>query len=310
MDPFKALKPGAAATATGLLNGEDHGMINAVATSKPTTSQPGWRDRLPVHPAAELLPLMSKDELRELADDIKRNGLIEPVRAGFDPKTRTYSLLDGRNRLDALELLGRKIFSDPPPHQPDWTFSDDGMMICKSVNELEPVRYVISANVHRRHLTSEQKRELIAKLLKLYPEKSNRQLAAMTGRDDKTIASVRADLERTADIPQLKTTEGKDGKRRPTRRKKTKTDRVGTSVVSSAEVPATSVTPISEISRENSAEQPQQEDNTAFDHQSRHALAEFKYACKAYLPKMNAAHRQEAVDHVASIVAKIDKAAP
>ena len=34
-----------------------------------------WRDAIPIHPAADLLPLMSPDELRELADDIKKNGL-------------------------------------------------------------------------------------------------------------------------------------------------------------------------------------------------------------------------------------------
>lgn len=46
------------------------------------------------------------------------------------------------------------------------------------------------------------------------------------------------------------------------------------------------------------------------DKESARWLCEFKYACEHHLPKMNAAHRQEAVDHVASIVAKIDKAAP
>ena len=40
--------------------------------------------------------------------------------------------------------------------------------------ETDPYAYVLSANVHRRHLTAEQKRELIAKVLKAQPEKSNR----------------------------------------------------------------------------------------------------------------------------------------
>ena len=31
-----------------------------------------WRDVLPVHAAADLFPLMSEDELRELGDDIKK----------------------------------------------------------------------------------------------------------------------------------------------------------------------------------------------------------------------------------------------
>jgi hypothetical protein len=35
----------------------------------------------------------------------------------------------------------------------------------------------MSANIHRRHLTIEQKRELIGKLLKAQPKQSNRQIA-------------------------------------------------------------------------------------------------------------------------------------
>jgi len=37
----------------------------------------GWRDILPVHPAADLLPLLPADELSALAGDIKLNGLNE-----------------------------------------------------------------------------------------------------------------------------------------------------------------------------------------------------------------------------------------
>jgi hypothetical protein len=40
--------------------------------------------RCPVHPAADLFPLMGKDELRELADDIKTRGLTSPERHSTD----------------------------------------------------------------------------------------------------------------------------------------------------------------------------------------------------------------------------------
>ena len=46
------------------------------------------------------------------------------------------------------------------------------------------------------------------------------------------------------------------------------------------------------------------------DKESARWLCRVQICLQHYLPKMNAAHRQEAVDHVASIVAKIDKAAP
>jgi hypothetical protein len=38
-----------------------------------------WRDVLPIHPAAELFPLMSEAELRELGEDIQANGLQAPI---------------------------------------------------------------------------------------------------------------------------------------------------------------------------------------------------------------------------------------
>jgi hypothetical protein len=50
-----------------------------------------WRDVLPIHPAAELFPLMSPDELRELGEDIKATGLRLPIAITGDGK-----LLDGR----------------------------------------------------------------------------------------------------------------------------------------------------------------------------------------------------------------------
>ena len=60
-------------------------------------------------------------------------------------------------------------------------------------------------NVHRRHLTAEQKRELIAKLLKAQPENSNRAIANATKVvDHKTVGKVRTDMEDRGEIPQSK----------------------------------------------------------------------------------------------------------
>ena len=38
-----------------------------------------WRKHLPVHPAADLFPLMPKSELKEWAEDIRKNGLQQPI---------------------------------------------------------------------------------------------------------------------------------------------------------------------------------------------------------------------------------------
>jgi hypothetical protein len=186
-------------------------------TDAQTQATKSWRDDTPVHPAAELFPLMSEPELRELGEDIKKNGLTSPIVLWqADPKA-PEQLLDGRNRLDAIELVtGKPVEIGAPSLMAgdDFLAPDRVVTLDKSV---EPYAYVISANIHRRHLTAEQKRELIAKLLKATPEKSNRQIAETVKADHKTVASVRAEKESIGEIPQLKERTGKDGKTRKRR---------------------------------------------------------------------------------------------
>jgi hypothetical protein len=283
--------------------------IDSVNTENNPTRQ-HWRDRLPVHPAAELLPLMSKDELRELADDIKRNGLREPARILFDPKHRTYTLLDGRNRLDALELDGVELFHNGKLSS---FFQVSGVG--------DPVAYVISKNIRRRHLTSEQKRKLIAKLLKLNPEKSNLQIAKTVGANDKTVASVRADPR--SEIPNVATRTDTKGRKQPAAKTiKVKVSRTTIPIVAPCTVVESGGPPKVvnlAITPEDSAEQRKQvnaaleavpDGASKADKESARWLCEFKYACEHYLPKMTAADRQAAVAYTTAYSAKIDKAAP
>ena len=59
-----------------------------------------WRSHLPVHPAADLFPLLSEAELKELAHDIRENGLKSSVILWRDREDGHDYLLDGRNRLE------------------------------------------------------------------------------------------------------------------------------------------------------------------------------------------------------------------
>ena len=73
---------------------------------------------------------------------------------------------------------------------------------------------MISANIHRRHLTAEQRRDLIAKLIKAQPEKSDRQIGEMIKADHKTVGAVRAEKEATGEISSVEKRIGMDGKAR------------------------------------------------------------------------------------------------
>jgi hypothetical protein len=167
---------------------------------------------LPVHPAADLFPLMSTDELKAVGEDIKANGLRERVTLyGSADNEATWQLLDGRNRLDAMELVGLPVLAANGTIRDElWGFRPD--------YQVDPYAYVLSVNAHRRHLTPEQKRYVIAKVLKAQPEKSNRQIAKHLKRDHKTIGAVRDELEARGELsPRLITTDTR-GRKQPTRK--------------------------------------------------------------------------------------------
>jgi ParB-like chromosome segregation protein Spo0J len=64
-----------------------------------------------VHPVAALFPMMSEEELHDLASDIKTNDLIHPIVLGDDVDSEGKPedvLIDGRNRWRACEIAGVK----------------------------------------------------------------------------------------------------------------------------------------------------------------------------------------------------------
>jgi hypothetical protein len=189
-----------------------------------------WRDVLPIHPAAELFPRMSPDELRDLGEDIKKYGLRSPNTLWKEEIDSTPLLLDGRSRLDAIEAAGLEIEvtffgskGDPQSHAYVCLRYGAAGALRREVPQVDvqrmlqsddPYAFVISANIHRRHLTAEQKRELIAKLLKVQPEQSNRHIAESVKASHHTVGAVRAEMESTGQIAQLTETIGKDRKAR------------------------------------------------------------------------------------------------
>jgi hypothetical protein len=169
-----------------------------------------WRDVLPIHPAANIFPRMSADELVALSDDIKKNGLTASLALWEDSKGERY-LLDGRNRLDAMEAVGLPVLNA----EGDWLDQDvDASCVQLSGDKGDdPYAYVTSLNLHRRNLTTEQKREVIANLLKAQPEKSDRQIAEQAKVSPTTVGKVRSiQLSTPGQLPPKRV--GKDGKSR------------------------------------------------------------------------------------------------
>ena len=175
------------------------------------TTATSWRDHLPIHPACNLIPKMSVEELTTLAEDIKRSGGLRPeigrVVVWKRQQNSAPELLDARSRLDGLEAAGmtvrvEQVGTEADPHVRLWyRESDRHVWFPIETVELrgdrpggDPYEFVNSANISRRHLTAEVKRQTTAKLLKATPEKSNASIAKQAKVDDKTVAKVRRDL--------------------------------------------------------------------------------------------------------------------
>jgi ParB-like chromosome segregation protein Spo0J len=170
---------------------------------------PNWRTFVKVHAAAELFPLLldtAPEELDELAASIKERGVRVPL-AFYTDEDGVEWLLDGRNRLDALALAGRDVeafVKNDRPKAMRYTPPDDPNELC------------VQLNILRRHLNAAQKRELIAKLLKATPERSNTDVAGLAKVDPKTVGAVRQREEEAGTIPKLDRTVGRDGRARTT----------------------------------------------------------------------------------------------
>jgi hypothetical protein len=91
-----------------------------------------------IHPIAEMFPMMTDEELSELAEDIKTNGLLNPI-----TKDKDGVLIDGRNRLEACKRAG----VEP-------TF--------ETLNGTDPIAYILAQNVKRRQLNKGQQAMIVA----------------------------------------------------------------------------------------------------------------------------------------------------
>lgn len=143
----------------------------------------------------QVMPDLSPEEFEVLKQDIAKSGVLVPVE--YD---ENGNILDGHHRVRACAELGIK----------EWP-----SVVRVGFTEEQKRTHARRLNLNRRHLTQEQKRELIRQQLIETPAISDRQIARDLGVDNKTVGVQRKELESTEEIPQLTETMGADGKVRP-----------------------------------------------------------------------------------------------
>lgn len=97
------------------------------------------------HPAAEVFPMIGKEELTALANDIVQNGQVHPC------ITWNGILVDGRNRIAACKIAGVE------PRFEERQFASESAVI----------DFIISTNERRRHLNPSQRAMIAAELTKI-----------------------------------------------------------------------------------------------------------------------------------------------
>jgi len=151
---------------------------------------------LPVFPPADIFPMMAEAELAELAQDIKDNGLREPIvvaeverqDAETKKKIKDLMIIDGRNRLRACHIAGV---------EPE---------ISHLNGKTNLTAYVISANVHRRHMTAGQRAMAVA-MIRPDPErggaKDRGSIATQLGLTSEYVRQARTVLREAPALAQL-----------------------------------------------------------------------------------------------------------
>lgn len=146
----------------------------------------GIGKELPVHPVCAIFPMMSDAELQALADDIRENGLLEPGVVFFG------ELIDGRNRREACRIAGTDFEVRD--------FEGEGS---------EVHAWIISKNLHRRHLDTSQRAMVAARLATLRtgerpdpeaPAITTGQAAEMLGVGTRSVESARRVLREAPEL--------------------------------------------------------------------------------------------------------------
>ncbi|MDR2170689.1 MAG: hypothetical protein LBP59_11145 [Planctomycetaceae bacterium] len=140
------------------------------------------KEKFVFHELCVLFPMCSDDELEALRLDVEQNGLQSPITL-YEGK-----ILDGRNRAVVCTMLNIK---------PDYeTYLGD-----------DPLGFVLSRNLHRRHLNESQRATIAAKLSTMQDKNYTQEQAAEVMNVSKRIVSDATKLQREADTGTLEAIE-------------------------------------------------------------------------------------------------------
>lgn len=134
---------------------------------------------LEFHPLANLFPLMTGTGFDDLVSDVRAKGIQEPI-VLFEGR-----ILDGRNRYRAAAAAGSL-----PAKSRFFDAASDG----------SPLAFVLSKNLHRRHLTTSQRALVAARLAQLGRGRPSDPAFASTEAASATLKVSARTIERARDL--------------------------------------------------------------------------------------------------------------
>ncbi|CUX40661.1 hypothetical protein AGR7C_Lc100052 [Agrobacterium deltaense Zutra 3/1] len=150
----------------------------------------------------QVMPSLSAEDLESLEKSIKANGVLVAVE--YD---ELDNIIDGHHRVAICQKLGIR----------DWPKS-----IRSNLSEDQKRALARQLNIARRHLSTNQKRMIIAQHLSENPSSSDRLIALALGVDHKTVGSERKRLVRSGSLPMTGKIIGQNGKEQPYHRSRHK----------------------------------------------------------------------------------------
>lgn len=141
----------------------------------------------------QVMPRLSADEYADLEKSIETDGVLVPIIV-----SPSGEIIDGHHRAEIAQSLGL-----PCPE------------VVKHGSPAELRTFAYSLNLHRRHLTREQKRDLIAQSLRQDPQLADREHARRTGVSPTTVGAVREELVESGDVSSLDTRTDSLGRQQP-----------------------------------------------------------------------------------------------